>query len=114
MFDPAKKMGVPQLALARFVAQRFERDGDLDRVAFISHYALRLHDDVYAVILAIIFGEDAVELHAERIEEERVSPSPVVERVQIEADIIIVKNLIAFGYGRAHLSRIVCSAKADV
>src|SRR5262245_36363330 len=114
MFDPAKEMRVPQLALARLVSQRFEGDGDLDRVAFIGHDALRFHDDVYAVILAVALGEDTVELYAERIEEERVSAAPVVEGVQVEADVIIVKNLIAFGHGRAHLSRFVRRTKADV
>src|SRR5262249_7973893 len=79
--DIAKEVRPPELPLARFVAQRLERDGDLDRVAFIRHDAFRFHHDVNAVIISVTLNEDAIGQHAERIEPERVGPPPVVERI---------------------------------
>ena len=75
------EMNAPELVFARFIAQRLEGNRDFDSVAIISHNAFRFHHEVKAVVFAIAFREDAVSLHAERIEKHDVSTPSVVEGV---------------------------------
>lgn len=78
-------MDAPQLAIASGITQRFERNCRLDDVTVIGQCPLRLHNNVQAVILAVIrvaiFGVRLIGLHAEGIEVERVGAPLIVEGV---------------------------------
>src|SRR2546423_1822327 len=107
-------MHAPQTPAPGFIAKRLEGNSYFDRVAVVGQYALRLHDYVNAEIFVLSFGAYGVGLHAQRIEEKLVGFALVVEGVKEEANVIVVENLIALCYRRAHLSVIIEGAKRYV
>ncbi len=103
-------MRSPLFPFARFVANRLERDSDLDDVPVRGRRPLRVHDDVDVVVLALRLSEHTVRLHAEWVEEENVRAALVVEGVEVDADIIVVEDLVALRNRRADLVGFVVEA----
>ena len=53
--DQPQKMDTPKFVFARFVAQRFERNGNLDRITIFGQNPLRFHNNVDAEIVVAAF-----------------------------------------------------------
>src|SRR5215208_3251630 len=104
----------PQLVFARNIAQRLERDRDFDRVAIARDHSFRLHDQIEAEVFTLSFSPNAVGLHAEWIEVKLVSSPLIVESVKENADVIVVKDVVALRDVCAHLGGIVETMKCDV
>src|SRR5215212_9944544 len=83
----------PQLVFAGNIAQRLERDRDFDRVAIACDHSFRLHDQIEAEVFTLSFSPNAVGLHAEWIEVKLVSSPLIVESVEENADVVIVKTM---------------------
>src|SRR6185369_505565 len=96
------------------IAQRLERNRDLDRVAIFREYSLRLHHQVEAEVFAYAFRPNAVGLYAERVEVKLVSSSLIVEGVEKNADVVVVPDLVALRYVGADFCGIVETVKRDV
>src|SRR5689334_10701606 len=112
--DAAEEVRAPEFSLAGFEAQRLERDRDLDVEASLVNDAFRLHQQIDAEVFAASFGENAVALNAERIEEHFKGLALVVESVEEEADVIVLKDVVALRDRRAHLVGLVGRFESDV
>src|SRR5258706_3771623 len=107
-------MRAPEFVLARDVAKRLKRNRCLDGPSVRGQHALRFHHDIRIEVFILAVGPDAVRLHAKRIEIKLVSFAMVVEGIEKNSDVVIVKNVIAFGYVGAHLVGLVIAVKRDV
>src|SRR6185503_13051747 len=58
----APEVNTPQLVFTGNVAQRLERNRDLNRVAILSKRSLRLHDQIKTEVFALAFGPNTVGL----------------------------------------------------
>src|SRR5690349_5470894 len=112
--DAPEEVCAPEFAFARFEAKRLERNRDLDVEAGLVNDALRLHQQVHAEIFAASLGDDAVPLNPQRVEKDLESLAPVVERVEHEPDVIVLKDVVALGHCRAHFVRLVNRFESDV
>src|SRR5258706_88855 len=92
----ANKIWKRWLVLTRHVTQRFERNCYFDRPPVGAHYAFRLQHDVRIEIFVII-SPDTVGLHAQRIEIKFVCLAAVVESVEQDPNVIVVKDVISLG-----------------
>src|SRR5215218_760230 len=81
-FDATKEVSAPQLALARFEAQRLERNCYFDVEAGLVNDAFGFHQQVDAEVFTASFGHDAVALNSEWIEKDFERFSFVVEGVE--------------------------------
>ena len=77
---------------------------DHDHVPVTGEPAVRLPQRVVAVVVVLAFGRDAVELDAERVDQELVRPPPVVVRVQQQPDDVVAHDGLALGHVRADLA----------
>src|SRR6266487_1117177 len=109
-----EKMCPPQFVFPGNITKRFKRNRDLDSPTVFGQQALRLEYKIRIEVLALAIGPDTVGLNAQRINIELVSLAVVVEGVKQKADIIIVKDIVAFGDVRAYLGRFVITMKCDV
>src|ERR1044072_9202650 len=112
--DATKEMRAPEVSFARFKAQRLEWNRDLDVETGLMNDALRIHQEIDTEIFATSFGDDAVALDAEWIEKDFERFAFVVERVEHEADVIVVEDVVALGHGRADLVGLVSGFESDV
>ncbi len=114
---PAHRVEAPGLdALGLGEAQLVERHRDLHHVALVGDPAERVPDDVPGEVLAardVVL--QAVELDAQRVDEELEGAPLVVERVQLDAHQVVVEDRVAVlqvGADRRRLG--VVGAEGDV
>src|SRR6185369_332368 len=112
--DATEEMRAPEFSFAGFEAQRLERDRDLNVEARLMTDALRIHQEIDAEIFATSLGDDAVALNTEWIEKDLEGFALVVERVEHEADVVVIEDVVAFGHGRANLVGLVNGFESDV
>src|SRR6185503_954761 len=108
------EMYAPQLVFAGDVAQRLERNRNLDSVAISRDHPLRFHHQIETEIFALAFGPNPICLDAKRIEVKLVSASLIVEGIEENADVVVVPDVVAFRDVRADLGGIVETVKRDV
>src|SRR2546423_10140141 len=104
----------PHLIFPRNLAQRLERDRDLNRVTILSDHPFRLHQQIETEVLAHSFSPDAIGLHAEWVEVKFVSAPLIVKGVKEHADVIVAPDLVSLGNRCAHFARIIETMKGDV
>src|SRR6266550_3565373 len=105
--DAAKEVSTPELSFARFVAQRFERNCDLNYISVRANNAFRLQEQVDAEIFPSPLGEYAVTLYAERIEKYLKGPSLIIEGVEVKTHIVVAEDVVAFGDGGSNFVRLI-------
>src|SRR5258705_3672880 len=96
-------MHAPQSIFPANVANRFERNGNFDRVAVSCDHSFRLEHNVETEIFALSVRPDSVSLHAERVEIKLVGFPLVIEGVKKNADVIVIKNIVSLWNIGAHL-----------
>src|ERR1051326_3833106 len=79
--DAPPEVRAPEFVFARDVAQRLERNGNLDYPAVRGHATFRFHHDVRIEVFAII-GPASVSLNSERIEIKLVSLAAVIKSIE--------------------------------
>ncbi len=95
-----KKCAPHELPFACFEAKRFERNRNLNVEAGLVNDAFRFHQQVDTEIFAASFCQYAVTLNAEWIEEHFKGFALIVKGIKKEADVVVLKNVVALGYGR--------------
>src|SRR5205085_3995838 len=113
-FDAAKEMRAPKFAFACLESQRLERDRDLDVETGLVNDAFRFHQQIDAEVFAATFGDNAVALNSERIEEDLKRFALVVEGIEHEADVVVVENVVALRDRGADSIGLVSSFECDV
>src|SRR6185369_4861362 len=76
--------------------------------------ALRLHQQIDAEVFAATFGDDAVALDAEWIKKDFEGFALVVERVEHEADVVVVEDVVALRHRGADFVWLVSGFESDV
>src|SRR6185436_10087667 len=114
MFDEPQDVYTPELVLACLVPQGLKRNCYLDDEAVGSHHAFRLHHDVDTEVVVTAFGKKPILLNAQRIKEEFVGTSLVVEGVEYQSNYVVVKNVIALGDVRANLRHVVVGVEREI
>ena len=112
--DDASQRDAPRLRGRAREPKAPERDDDAHHVAVRREPAFGLPHGVEAQVLILSLGEDAVELHAERIGHEHVGPLAVAERIQVHDDGVVAVGVLSPGDPRSHLRRVVVAHEHDV
>jgi len=86
----------------------------MTRFFLLSKHAFRFHYDVEAIIFAATFRKSSVSLNAERIEKQKIRLALVVKSVEVNKNIIVVKNVVASGNCRANRVSILFDAKSHI
>src|SRR6185369_792322 len=107
------EVDAPHFVFAGNVAQRLERNRDLDRVAIFGDHSLRFHHQIETEIFSLSLGPNSIGLDAERIEVKLVSTTLIVEGVEENADVIVIPDLIALGDVGADFRGIVEAVKCN-
>src|SRR4051812_44905405 len=107
-------MNAPLLVFTRLVTQRFERYCRLNRVTVVADHALRIKDEVDAVVFAVSFGHNAVTLNAKRIQEYEICLPLIVKGVDVYPDKIVAKDIITTAHGRADLTAFLFCTERDI
>ena len=85
------------------IAQRGKRNGGFDGVAVGVDGALRVDHEIHGEIgIGLALGVDAIRLNAVRVEEDVVGAAPIVKRIEIDADDVVVCDRVAAGERGAH------------
>ena len=90
-YDPTE-VDPPNLALALLVAKRFERDRELDRPAFGETGRFDVPHRVPVRVDVALASNLSVVQRAERIGVEQKAVATIVERVENDGEIVVVKN----------------------
>lgn len=113
--DDAGDVEAPHLGPVPRVAETLERNADLDLVAALGDAPLRLPGEVGILIatsrneaadLAGALAANAVGLGAQRVHPKEERSAAVVERVEVDHDMVVVVDVVAVGYGCADGGRI--------
>ena len=113
--DEALHVQSPRRRLSASIAQRRERDRGFDRVAVGVDGSLRVDHEVHGEIgLGPALGVDAIGLNAVRIEEDVVRAPPIVKRIEIHADDVVVGNRVAAGECGAHVAGGIVGAEREI
>src|SRR6185369_6086047 len=107
-------MRAPKSSFAGFESQRLERNRDLNFESGFVNDAFGFHQQVDAEVFTASFTDDAVALNAEWIEEDLEGFTFVVERVEHEADVVVLKNVVALRDCRADFVGFVGGFECDV
>ncbi len=118
--DSAIEDQAPFLLFRGGEAQAFERNRHSYHKAAAGYFALRIPDGVKRRIeISVDFVAGGltpigIPLHSKRSRLEGVGPTPVVESIQHNLDLIVVVNVLAARHSRAELLRIVKANEDDV
>src|SRR4030095_7172900 len=77
-------------------------------------HTLRVHQDVNAEIFTAAFGHDAVALNTQRVKEHFKRLALVVESIEHDTDVIVLKDIVALGHRSPDLVRFISSFEGDV
>src|SRR5215203_1210264 len=107
-------MRSPEFSFSGFETKRLERNRNLHVEAALMNDAFRFHQQIDAEVLTASFGEYAVTLNSEWIEEDFKSFSFVVKGVEKKSDVIVLKNIVAFGDSSANFVRLVSRLERNI
>jgi len=114
MLDLPQDVQAPSPARSSLVSQRLERDGDLDGVAARPEAAGRLHHQVDREVRLAAVHHDPVLLDAQGVHHHDVGAPPVVERIEVEADRVVVADGVPPGQRRPDATGLVVRQDRDV
>ena len=103
----------PGLRIVGGKTQAAKRDGHLDHEAFLGDLSLGVEDGVEGEIEVLALGPQRVGLYAQGIGKKGIGPAVIVERVQHQFDIVIIKYLFPPRKTGANLVRLTIEADED-
>ena len=89
---PPLHVDAPELRRAGPVAQRFERDGNLDDPFVVGAAGFRVPDGVPVPVRGPLVGHRGVEQPAQRIRDEDVAVAPIVEGVEDDGEAVVAEH----------------------
>ena len=93
--------------------QAAKRNSHLDHEAFFRDLCLGVEDGVEREIELLAFGPESVGLDSQGIGKKGIGPAMIVERVQHQLDIVIVKHVFPPRKMGANLVRLIVEADED-
>src|SRR6266446_1346751 len=112
--DAAPEMRAPQHTFAGIITNRFKRYRNFNRITVAGQHSLRLEHNVEAKVFISSSIPRAVCLYAKRVEIKLVGFALVVESIEQDADVIIVKDVVSLGNIYAHLVRLVVAMERNI
>ena len=114
LVNQASERDAPRLLAPAWKSQAAKRDCDTHDVAVGCETALGVPYGVERVVVALSFGQDAVELNAERIDHEHICAFTVAECIQVDSHRIVITDVFTPDDVGADGGRIVLTDEHDV
>src|SRR6266487_6192233 len=107
-------MDAPEFVLPRHVAKRLKRHCNFDCVTVLGYHTSGFHNDVETEVFSLTISPNSIGLDSERIEVKLIGFTLIVEGIKKDANVVVIKDVIALGNVRADLIRFVVTVKRDV